>query len=97
MTVNSQLAAFGIFHIIAIFSAIIINLSIKNNYIAALVAALITTIIYQIAGYCVVGYLDPLVLFAVVISFLYALIISGAVTAVFHFLNKKKKRKRCQA
>lgn len=80
-----------IFCFISISIAYLSHKKINNFFLASLWAAIISSILYQLIGFIILGYLDPFYLIAlaggVVIAFLIALLIG---IPVVH--NRKKQR-----
>ena len=74
-----------IFAILCILISIIVHKKITNVLIACIVVGLTTSIIYQIIGVLIIGYLDPFFMFAFVVGVVVAFVISLIVRAVLDF------------
>jgi hypothetical protein len=57
---------------------------------ATIVSAFISTVLYQLAGFVVLGYLDPFFLIAIVVGAFYALLISIPVGFVTRSIRARR-------
>ena len=74
-----ELISIIVFLLLTLISSIFFHYKIKNIFISSILAALVTSIIFQVFGFLVLGYLDPFFLIAFIasllISFLVAMLI----------------------
>ena len=70
------------FLFIVVVSNCIANICLRKYLLAAVVSATVSTILFQIAGYFVVGYLDPLFLIALIVGWVAAFLVGLVVGLV---------------
>ena len=80
-----------VFFFVAVISNCVFNVWLKSYLLAAILSASVSTILFQLIGYFVVGYLDPFWLIALVVGWAVAFLIGIIVGLLFLHLHKKKK------
>lgn len=78
-----------IFLVISVMSSIFCHVLIKSYIPAAFFSSVTTAVCFQFLGYFVVGYLDPLFIVALIITWLISFIIALLIGIPF-FLERRK-------
>jgi hypothetical protein len=76
-----------VFFIIAIIISYLVHKKIKNYLLACVMAGILSSVIYQIIGFIVIGYLDPFYLMA----FYFGTVIAFFTAMLIGFPIKKKR------
>ena len=87
-----SLMAFSIFLLITVICSLLIHGYLKRYFIGSILAAFISTAIFQVLGYLVVGYLDPFFLIALVSGLCISFIVSLIVGLPFLYFGKRRTR-----
>ena len=74
---------------VSVMSALIFHIKLKRFWVASVLAALTASIIFQVIGYLVLGYLDPFFMIALVTGGLVALILAGLVGLSVRYFRKR--------
>jgi hypothetical protein len=82
-----------VFIFLTIFFAILFNKKMQSIFIATILAALTSSIVFQIIGFIITGYMDPFLPTAFVNSLPIALVISSIVGVVYFCYRKLIKTK----
>jgi membrane protein DedA with SNARE-associated domain len=64
------------------------HMRLKKFLLACLIASFSTTILFQVLGFIVLGYLDPFFIIATITTFTIALCISLFVGSIFYFKRR---------
>jgi F0F1-type ATP synthase assembly protein I len=83
--------SFIFFILLSICSALLFYRIISNYFIAWFVSAFLTSLVFQIVGYVVIGYWDPFIIIAFFIGLFLALIISAIVGVLVKKHRDQKK------
>lgn len=86
---NKSITVVILFCIISVGIAYLIHRKVKNYILACILAALISSISYQLIGYFVLGYLDPFFLIALATSIGVAFLLA-MLTGIPVVYNRKK-------
>jgi hypothetical protein len=76
-----------IFIVLCVLISVFVNKKVPNGMIACTISGVTTSIIYQVIGILVVGYLDPFFMFAFIIGFVVACVLSLIVRVVLDFIR----------
>jgi hypothetical protein len=83
-----------VFGLLSITAALCFNYRLKNLLLSATLSAILVSILFQVIGFLVLGYLDPFFFIAFVNTLIISFIISILVGVPFVFLRKKAKTNR---
>ena len=72
----------------SVMTALIFHINLKRFWVASVLAALTASIIFQVIGYLVLGYLDPFFMIALVTGGLVALILAVLVGLSIRYFRK---------
>jgi len=87
---ESDIGAILIFLVVGIITAVICHLKVKEYLVSALIAGVISTVIYQVINYIVAGYLDPFFIMALVNGFLAYMVLSLIIGLPFLIARRKQ-------
>lgn len=88
---NEGTAGIFVLIIISIIVSIATHAKIKKFFHAIIISVIIGCIVFQVAAYIHVGYLEPFLIIAVITSSLIVAIISALVGLSFLYFRNKKK------
>lgn len=86
---NESTLALVVFAVITIASAMISHVKIKSYWRATILATLVSVVLFQVIAYINLGYLDPFILIAIVITGVVALLISMLIGALVNTYRNK--------
>jgi membrane protein DedA with SNARE-associated domain len=79
--------------VISILSALVYHFKVQNYLVASVLSAITASVLFQIIGYFVEGYLDPFFIVAAIVGGVVALIIAFVVGIPVSYFKKKKERR----
>ena len=79
--------------VISVLSALAYHFKVQNYLVASVLAAITASVVFQIIGYLVEGYLDPFFIVATILGGVVALIIALVVGIPVSWFRKKKERR----
>ena len=82
----------GIFIISGFIVASLIHAKLKKFFLACLLSSILISVVYQLIGILVLGYLDPFFMIAFINTTIIAFIISIISGIPFAYMRRKKKR-----
>jgi hypothetical protein len=83
-----------VFITMALLSAILFHYIMNGFWISSILSALVASLLFQVVGYFVLGYLDPFFIIAFVISLAVSFTISLIVGLPFAITKKNRKSTR---
>ena len=78
-----------VFAILSLISALSFHYKLRNFFVSSILAAFSASLLFQIIGFFVLGYLDPFFLIAFVSTLLISFIVSMLVGMPFLYYRKK--------
>lgn len=83
------------FLVLIVVTSVVAHYFLKDRlFLASVIAAAVASLLFQVAGYLVQGYLDPFVLIALVVSFLVNLAIALLIGVTFRVVRRQKTQQR---